>query len=125
MKLQDGVIYEDNFNSSDGLYITNTAAKDALTIKTNIGGFIQAAGTGPNLIGSSALDFTYVLYGQSSGNASQTSAYVYAGTYGSTNTLSNNFDASELKIVGLAEIVNVTDGSLVTGSITNSKGTLA
>ena len=86
---------------------------------------IQSGGSGFNSIGSSSLDFTYILYGQSSDNSSQTSAYVYAGTYGSTNTLAGNFDASQLKIVGLAEIINVTDGSLVTGSITDSKGTLA
>ena len=125
MKLSDGVIYEDNFNSANGLYITNANATDALTVKNNIGGLIQAGGSGANSVGSSTLDFTYVLYGQSSSNSSQTSAYVYAGTYGSSNTLPGNFDASQLKIVGLAEIVNVTDGSLVEGSITNSKGDLA
>ena len=125
MKLHDGVIYEDNFNSHNGLYITNANAASALAVKNNIGGLIQSGGSGFNSIGSSSLDFTYVLYGQSSDNASQTSAYVYAGTYGSTNTLAGNFDASQLKIVGLAEIINVTDGSLVTGSITDSKGTLA
>ena len=64
------------------------------------------------LLGSSNLDFTYVLYGQSSGDAAVTSAYLYAGTYEPTNQGGHTLDASKLKIVGLAEIVGVTDGSL-------------
>ena len=124
MKMRDGVIYEDNFNSDDGLYVTNANATDAATIRSNLAGLINSGGTGPNSLGSSNLDFTYVLYGQSSSDVTVTSAYVYAGTYGETNQGYNNFDASQLKIVGLAEIVGVTDGSLVTGSITSSKGDL-
>ena len=112
MKLNDGIVYEDNFNSYDGLYLTNTNATDALTVKNNIGGLINAGGSGPNNRGSSSLDFTYILYAQSSDNSSETSAYVYAGTYGSANSASNNFDPSQLKIVGLAEI-KITDASIV------------
>ena len=127
MKLFDGIIYEDNFNSGDGLYLTNANASDALTIKNNIGMLIQSGGSGfiTNNRGSDSLDFTYVLYGQSSDDASTTSAYVYAGTYGTQNTMSGNFAADQLKIVGLAEIVGVADGSLVSDSITSSKGDLA
>ena len=125
MKLRDGIVYEDNFNSDNGLYITAANAIDPTTVRANIGALVNAGGTGANSLGSSNLDFTYVLYGQSSADSTVTSAYLYGGTYESTNQGANNFDASKLKIVGLAEIVDVTDGSLVTGSITTSKGGLA
>ena len=35
MKLRDGVIYEDNFNSDNGLYVTAANAVDATTIRAN------------------------------------------------------------------------------------------
>ena len=127
MKLFDGIIYEDNFNSGSGLYLTNANAKDAATILNNIGMLIHSGGSGFKSagVGSDNIDFTYVLYGQSSDDDTQTSAYVYAGTYGKQNSMFGGFDASQLKIVGLAEIVDVADGSLLESSITTSKGDLA
>ena len=94
-------------------------------IRNNVGSLINSGGTSADSLGSSSLDFTYVLYAQSSDNASVTSAYIYGGTYGSTNQMSGNFDSSQLKIVGLAEIINVSDASLTSSNIVNSKGDLA
>ena len=124
MRLRDGVIYEDNFNSDDGLLFSNANARNAEDIRGNIGSLINFGGTGSNNIGSSDIDFTYIMYAQSSASEDVRSAYVYAGNYGLTNQNSSTFDSSKLQIVGLAEIVGGADGSLTSSSILRNKGTL-
>ncbi len=110
-KLRDRIIYEDSLSSDDGLNLTNAYVNDESNIRANIQNIIQSGGTAGNVGGSDNLDFTYILYAQSSSDAAQTSAYVYAGTYGLTNKSAGaTFDNTELKMVGLAEIVNVSNG---------------
>ena len=98
MKMRDGVIYEDNFNSDDGLYVTNANATDAATIRSNLAGLINSGGTGPNSLGSLILILliffmvNHLLY--SSNICLRICRY-----YGQTNRY-NNF-TMELKIVGL------------------------
>ena len=70
------------------------------------------------------MDFTYIMYAQSSENPDVRSAYVYAGNYGLTNQNSSTFDSTKLQIVGLAEIVGVNDGGMTGSSILRNKGTL-
>ena len=96
----------------------------AATIRSNIGSFINAGGTSTaSSQGSDDLDFTYVLYARSSSTEdadSVQSAYIYAGTYSGQNQGTNSFDASKLSIIGLAEIVGVTEGDLQDAFITTN-----
>ena len=49
------------------------------------------------------------------------SAYVYAGNYtGTGQTASDSFDRTKLKLTALGEIVGVTEGDFVSGSITTT-----
>ena len=49
------------------------------------------------------------------------SAYVYAGNYTATGqTAADSFDRTKLKLTALAEIVGVTEGDFVSGSITTT-----
>ena len=126
MRLLDGRIYEDGFHSGDGLEVTNAQATDVTNLRSNLEFFINYGGTSSNASkGSSDLDFTYILYAQSSDNASVTSAYIYSGTYSGTNQNANSFDATKFKIVGLAEVVGVTSGDFTSGNFLSSKGDLA
>ena len=111
-RLRDGVIYEDSFSSDNGLTLTSANAKDVSVIRANIANIIQTGGTAnASSPGSSDLDFTYILYAQSSDNASQVSAYIYSGTYGLQNKAAGStFDNTELKIVGIAEVQNIANG---------------
>ena len=49
------------------------------------------------------------------------SAYIYAGNYSQQGQkASADFDSTALRMVGLAEIVGVTEGDLVSGSFTTT-----
>ena len=122
-RLRDGVIYEDSFNSDGD--VLSSAATSASNIRSNISFIIDTAGSGnADSTGSSGLDFTYVLYARSSSTEdadSVQSAYVYAGNYSQQGQSANdNFDNTALKMVGLAEIVGVTEGDLVSTSFTTT-----
>ncbi|MAN50291.1 MAG: hypothetical protein CMD04_05695, partial [Flavobacteriales bacterium] len=120
-RLRDGIVYEDTFNS-DGDVLTS-AALSATNIRSNIGSFINAGGTGvADSTGSDDLDFTYVLYARSSaeGDGATQSAYIYAGTYSGQSQGVNSFDASKLSVIGLAEIVGVTEGDLQDSFVTTN-----
>ena len=111
--MRDKIIYEDTFNSDGD--ILSGAALSATNIRSNIGSFINAGGTGvADSTGSDDLDFTYVLYARSSaeGDGATQSAYIYAGTYTGVSQGVNSFDASKLSVIGLAEIVGVSEGDL-------------
>ena len=111
-RLRDGMIYEDSFNSDSGLSLTSDNAQSVTDVRQNIDSIITAGGTAGNSQGSDDLDFTYILYAQSSSNASQVSAYIYSATYGLTNKDAGTaMDDTELKIVGVAEVQNVTNGA--------------
>ena len=97
---------------------------NASAIRANIGSFINTGGTASaSGTGSDDLDFTYVLYARSSSTEdanSVQSAYIYSGTYSGQNQGTNSFDASKLSIIGLAEIVGVTEGDLQDAFITTN-----
>ena len=96
----------------------------ATSIKSNIASFINAGGTGTaSTQGSYDLDFTYVLYARSSSTEdadSVQSAYIYAGTYSGQDQGINSFDATKLSVIGIAEIVGVTEGDLQDAFITTN-----
>jgi hypothetical protein len=121
-RLRDGIVYEDTFNSDGD--VLHTSAHDAATIRSNMGSFINAGGTATaSTQGSNDLDFTYVLYARSSSTEdanSVQSAYIYAGTYTGQSQGVNSFDPSKLSIIGLAEIVGVTEGDLQDAFITEN-----
>ena len=120
-RLRDGVVYEDTFNSDGD--ILSSAALSAATIRSNIGFIINERGSGTaTSTGSSGLDFTYVMYARSSSTEdadSVQSAYVYAANYSGEGISNNSFDATKLKVVGIAEIVGVTEGDLQDAFITS------
>ena len=121
-RLRDGIVYEDSFNSEGD--ILSSTALNASAIRANIGSFINTGGTASaSGTGSDDLDFTYVLYARSSSTEdanSVQSAYIYSGTYSGQNQGTNSFDASKLSIIGLAEIVGVTEGDLQDAFITTN-----
>ena len=103
--------------------------RDVIEVNLNINGIpmkiIDTAGTGnADSTGSSGLDFTYVMYARSSSTSdddSIQSAYIYAGNYSQQGQkISADFDSTALRMVGLAEIVGVTEGDLVSGSFTTT-----
>ena len=111
--------------NSDGDQLAS-AALSATTISNHIESFIDFGGTATaSSTGSDDLDFTYVYYARSSdgtddGNASSQSAYIYAGTYTGQGQGTNEFDFTKLSIIGLAEIVGVTNGDLQDSFVTTN-----
>ena len=59
---------------------------------------------------------TYARSSDTSDPTSTQSAYVYAANYSAVSQSAGNFDASKLKVVGIAEIVGVTEGDLQANS---------
>jgi hypothetical protein len=122
-RLRDGVIYEDSFNSDGD--ILSSAATSAANVRSNVEFIIDTAGSGSaDSTGSGDLDFTYILYARSSDTEdadSVQSAYIYAGNYSQqSQTSSDSFDRTALRIVGLAEIVGVTEGDFSSGNFTTT-----
>ncbi|MAN49312.1 MAG: hypothetical protein CMD04_00620, partial [Flavobacteriales bacterium] len=112
-RMRDKIIYEDTFNSDDGLILTNAYVKEEANIRANLQNIIKTGGTAYDINGNSSIDFTYILYSQSSEDTSQVSAYIYTGSYSALNQSTyNDFDNTKLKITGLAEIVNIENGFL-------------
>ena len=71
----------------------------------------------------SSIDFTYILYAQSSSNSAQVSAYIYTGTYGQTNVSAGTaMTKDSLKIVGIAEVQNIADEGFTNSFSTNKTG---
>ena len=126
MRLKDGIIYEDNFNSDGGLALSNSAISNIENIRSNLDSIITAGGTSFDSQGSSDLDFTYILYAQSSASATATSAYIYTGTYGvQRSDAGTAMSDASLKIMGIAEIDDITSGSLTSAQVISAKpGTL-
>ena len=106
-KLTDGRVYEDELS---GLH-KKAKVTDSKYIKNKIASFIQSGGveTEANDIGSTHMDFTYIVYGESQADTNKTSAYIYAGRYAKSNVLANQaIDPTKLFVAGIAEITDVT-----------------
>ena len=122
VRLKDGIIYEDSFNSDGGLALTNAAVSNIENIRSNLDSIITAGGTSFNSQASDDLDFTYILYAQSSSDATATSAYVYTGTYGvERSDAGTAMSDASLKIMGIAEIDDITSGALTGAQIISTK----
>ena len=105
--VRDGKIYEDQ---AIGL-LTADQAKDVVHIKNRIAEIVTHGGTSFNAdeIGSTEMDFTYIAYGTSQDNSSQTSAYIYAGKYNDSGVAPGaGVDQTKLSIAALGEITNTT-----------------
>ena len=126
MRLKDGIIYEDTFNSDGGLAYTNAYVSNISNIRANLDSIITAGGTSASSQASSDLDFTYILYAQSSADSTATSAYIYTGTYGVERADAGTaMTDTSLKIMGIAEIDNITSGALTSAQVISTKpGTL-
>ena len=110
--------------------MTAAQAKDVSFVREQIASLIEF-GSGANSsssttgVGTSnAIDFTYVLYGESSTDPTLTSAYFYSGYYNSGSLAKNaTVNNTKMNISSLAEIVGVSLGELNTatnaGLVTN------
>ena len=111
LKLTDGRIYEDQLSGK----MTQSQVLSTDYIKDTIGSIIQSGGVAfnPDSVGSTYMDFTYVAYGASQGNASETSAYIYAARY-NANSVGTGVTPTwqNLTIAGLAEVTDVTRNEL-------------
>ena len=102
------------------MLLTNEFLNNEENIRANIQSIIQKGGTAEDLSGNETLDFTYILYGQSSEDSSQVSAYIYEGRYGVTNQpIETRFDNTKIKINSLAEIMNIENGSISMDNFSN------
>jgi len=120
LKLTDGKLYEDVLAGS----ITAAQAKDVSYIRSQIAGLIEYGATSNSTetagVGKSgALDFSYVVYGESSTDPAKTSAYVYSGYYAANAFAKGGVvDVTKLNIASLAEVVGVSSvGDLATTSL--------
>ena len=115
-------VFEDSFNSGNGLALTSAYAQNVTNIRQNLDSIITSGGTAGNSQGSSELDFTYILYAQSSSNSAQVSAYIYTGTYGLENKDAGTaMTDTSLKVIGIAEVQNITNGSFVDTNFVSTK----
>ena len=113
------------FISAEPLAVKSTIS-NVSNIRANLDSIITAGGTSANSQASSDLDFTYILYAQSSADATATSAYIYTGTYGVERADAGTaMTDTSLKIMGIAEIDAITSGALTSAQIISTKpGTL-
>ena len=94
-------------------------------VRSHVDSIITSGGTHFNSQGSSDLDFTYIMYAQSSSNATQISAYIYTGTYGLTSKDAGTaMTDTELKIIGVAEVQNIANGAFTDSFTTTKPGVL-
>ena len=106
-ELRDGRIYEDELST----VMLATEVTNTKTIKNNIASIIKTGGIAAdaNVIGSTEMDFTYIVYGESQANTSQISAYVYAARYAGSDVVGDTaVNDALLDVAAIAEITNVT-----------------
>ena len=117
LRLDDGKLYEDAlagrqqaWQMADVGYIKSAVAS-LIEFGTGGGNSLATPGAGRGNV----IDFIYVAYGESSRDATSTSAYIYGGYYDAASIARNSsIDESKLNIVSLAEIVGVEVGDLNT-----------
>jgi len=128
-QLREGTVFEDD----DLGLITAANAADASFVRDQVAAFVAASGSqaASSSIGrANGVDFLYVAYGETTGNADKVSAYVYGGFFNqATAVAAGAMTATAAKdlisIVSLAEIVDVAAGDLQAGNFTTSKSGLS